>query len=217
MSDSVTYISQHSNLTIRIKGISGSQFVPVLKATIPDVAVEGLNFRAGLATAKKTIGTTDRAAINEATRLFTLAATKCPDTVILASGWSLGAAVLILAIQDLPKNIQDRIGGALFYGDLLYETNKTSIPNFPTTKTMRVCSPKDAVCRPGNELTISAGHMSYPLSPANYAEGVAWLSSKAAKSNVTAATPPAAFTPAPTASPPRPPPKPASPGHSHGG
>jgi cutinase len=195
------------------KGISGSQLLPVLKSAIPDIAVEGLNYRAGLATAKKTIGTTDRAAVAEATRLFNLAATKCPDTVILASGWSLGAAILILSIQDLPKNIQDRIGGALFYGDLLYKSNETAIPNFPTTKTMRVCSTKDSVCRPGDELTIGAGHMSYPLSQSNFVEGVTWLASKAAKSNVTAASPLASFAPSPSTSP-KPPP---SPGHSHGG
>jgi cutinase len=158
------------------------------------------------------IGSTDKTAIAEATRIFTLAATKCPDTVILASGWSLGAAILILAIQDLPKTIQDRIGGALFYGDLLYDKTHTTIPNFPTAKTMRVCTDNDAVCRPGDELTISAGHLSYPLS---FATGITWLSTKAAKSNGVAPAPKAPSAPPAPVTPKAAPPPP-SPGHSHG-
>jgi hypothetical protein len=199
-----------------LKGTSGSVFVPIFKAVVPDLAVEGLDYRAGIATAKKKVGTTDKAAITEATRLFTLAATKCPNTTILASGWSLGAAILIMSIQDLPKNIQDRFGGVLFYGDLLWEKNNTAIPNFPITKTMRVCSDLDTVCRPGEETTISAGHMSYPLSPSNFAEGVAWLAALSAKGNVSIPAAPAVPWPTTSAAP-KPSPRPASGGHSHGG
>lgn len=44
-------------------------------------------------------------------------ASKCPDSVIVAGGYSQGAAVNHRAIEELDPAVQDQIAGVILYGD----------------------------------------------------------------------------------------------------
>jgi cutinase len=55
--------------------------------------------------------------INEAVRLFNLANTKCPKTVIVAGGYSQGTACIHRSIPKLTAPVQQKIGKIGLAGD----------------------------------------------------------------------------------------------------
>lgn len=103
-------------------------------------------------------GTTS-AAYGEAQRLFNLASTKCPDTIIVAGGYSQGAAVMTAAVRRLSSSVQDKIAGVVLYGNTRNAQNNGKIPNFPPEKALTFCNLTDGVC--GGGLVVTAGHLTY--------------------------------------------------------
>ncbi|KZL82629.1 cutinase [Colletotrichum incanum] len=89
---------------------------------------------------------TSRAAINEAKRLFTLANTKCPNSAVVAGGYSQGTAVMASSISGLSSTIQNQIKGVVLFGYTKNLQNLGRIPNFPSSKTEVYCAATDAVC-----------------------------------------------------------------------
>lgn len=102
---------------------------------------------------------TDRDSIDEGKRLFTLANTKCPDSAVVAGGYSQGTAVVANAVSELDSAIQDQIKGVVLFGYTKNEQNDRSIPNFPTDKTEIYCRTTDAVCN--GSLFILPAHFLY--------------------------------------------------------
>ncbi|KAL9949200.1 hypothetical protein D7B24_008693 [Verticillium nonalfalfae] len=102
---------------------------------------------------------TDRASINEAKRLFTLANTKCPNTPIVTGGYSQGTAVVGNALSELSSAVQNQVKGAVLFGYTKNLQNLGRIPNFPTAKTEIYCAISDAVC--WGTLFILPAHFSY--------------------------------------------------------
>jgi cutinase len=90
---------------------------------------------------------------------LTSMATKCPDSIIVAGGYSQGAAVNHRAIEDLPAAVQDRIAGVVLYGDTQKQQDKEQIPNFPKDKVEIICQLGDAVCN--GVLTVLPAHLTY--------------------------------------------------------
>ncbi|OAK97970.1 cutinase-domain-containing protein [Phaeosphaeriaceae sp. SRC1lsM3a] len=86
-------------------------------------------------------------------------ASQCPDSVIVAGGYSQGAAVNHRAIEDLPTNVQDQIAGVVLYGDTQKRQDNDQIPNFPKEKVQIICQPGDAVCN--GVLTVLPPHLTY--------------------------------------------------------
>ncbi|ROT42906.1 cutinase [Sodiomyces alkalinus F11] len=102
---------------------------------------------------------TDRASIDEGKRLFTLANTKCPNSAVVAGGYSQGTAVIANAVSELGSAIQDQIKGVVLFGYTKNRQNNRMIPNFPTAKTEIYCRITDAVCN--GSLFILPAHFLY--------------------------------------------------------
>jgi cutinase len=101
-------------------------------------------------------------------------AAQCPDSVILAGGYSQGAAVSHRAIESLTATVQSQIAGVVLYGDTQNTQDRAQIPGFDKQKTKIFCAQGDLVCT--GSLVILAPHLSYG---ANADEGAAFLVQKA--------------------------------------
>ncbi|KAK3905157.1 cutinase [Staphylotrichum tortipilum] len=117
---------------------------------------------------------TSQSAIDEAKRLFTLAATKCPSAAIVAGGYSQGTAVMSNSISQLPANVQEKIKGVVLFGYTKNVQNGGKIPNFSSDKTKVYCNLSDAVCY--GTLFIAPAHFLYTAD--SMVSAPAWLKGK---------------------------------------
>ncbi|KAL2258428.1 hypothetical protein VTK26DRAFT_8267 [Humicola hyalothermophila] len=140
-----------------------------------DLWVQGVGepYSAGLAENFLPAGTS-RAAIDEAKRLFTMAHDKCPNSAIVAGGYSQGTAVMSNSISELPSAIQNQIKGVVLFGYTKNLQNGGRIPNFPQDKTEVYCNVSDAVC--WGTLFILPSHFLYTTESSVAAP--LWLRSK---------------------------------------
>ncbi|KAF2130033.1 carbohydrate esterase family 5 protein [Dothidotthia symphoricarpi CBS 119687] len=142
--------------------LAGPNVASRLEATYGDsgIWVQGVGgpYTAGIVENALPAGTS-AAAITEAQRLFTMAATKCPSSAIVAGGYSQGSAVMSNAIPALSAAIQNQIKGVVLFGYTKNQQNGGRIPNFPTEKTRVYCDPADLVCY--GTLIIGIGHFLY--------------------------------------------------------
>jgi len=142
---------------------------PLKKGLKNDIAIQGVKYSAGILT-NIGPGMADPKGVAEAQRLFTLAAKKCPKTVITGGGYSQGAAIMHRAIEKLPEDVKERIAAILLYGDTQYPVDGPKIKGFPPEKVKTICKPDDGVCK--GMITVSAGHLSYSKKAA---EGATWV------------------------------------------
>jgi cutinase len=146
--------------------IVGGKLVPELRKVFPSLAVEGVTYGAGVP-GNLTPGGGDPAGIAECTKDYNLAATKCPNTIIIGGGYSQGAAITHRTVEKLPKNVQDKIAGITLYGDTQNKQDGGKIKNFPPERVKVFCNgygelkgkSSDGVC--GGMLNVNGGHMSY--------------------------------------------------------
>ncbi|KAF2873283.1 cutinase precursor [Massariosphaeria phaeospora] len=137
-----------------------------------NVATEGIDYAALIGTNALPGGTDTRSkglmqdTLNEM-------ASKCPDSVIVAGGYSQGAAVSHRAIEALDATVQDQIAGVILYGDTQKLQDNNQIPNFPADKVMIICQPGDLVCL--GTLTVLPVHLTYGV---RADEGAAFLTEK---------------------------------------
>jgi len=134
------------------------------------VATEGIPYAASLGT-NAIPGGTDTRSKNLLKDTLNSMAQKCPDSVIVSSGYSQGAAVNHRAIEELDASVQDQIAGVVTYGDTQKLQDRDQIPNFPKEKVKIICQPGDAVCL--GTLSVLPAHLTYGTR-AN--EGVEFLS-----------------------------------------
>ncbi|KAK5955893.1 hypothetical protein OHC33_003535 [Knufia fluminis] len=122
------------------------------------VAVEGVDYAALLST-NALPGGADPAGIREMEGLLDDAARRCPDSIIVAGGYSQGAALTHRAVEDRSAAVKDQIAGVITYGDTQNLQDRGQIPNFPKEKVLIICNPGDLVC--SGTLTVLAPHLAY--------------------------------------------------------
>ncbi|KAI1080861.1 cutinase-domain-containing protein [Whalleya microplaca] len=79
-------------------------------------------------------------------QLLLSAAATCPDSKIVAAGYSQGAALTHRAIEGLGAEIRDKIAGVVTFGDTQTFQDGGRIRNYDTNRTLIICNAGDVVC-----------------------------------------------------------------------
>ncbi|PVI01787.1 carbohydrate esterase family 5 protein [Periconia macrospinosa] len=103
--------------------------------------------------------------------LVNQAATQCPSTKIVMSGYSQGAQVAQKAARDLSSTVAARVNAVLTFGDP--NRDDPDYGRIPLDKTLIICHDGDNICEGG--IVISAEHRNYEIDAWNAA---AWVSTK---------------------------------------
>jgi cutinase len=124
------------------------------------VATQGVNYAASLGT-NFLPGGADPNGVQNMAALFQQVYNQCPNSVIVAGGYSQGAAVTHEAISNsgLSSSVISKIVGVVLFGDTQYLQDGGRITNYPTQNTLIICAPGDLVC--DGTLVITAAHLSY--------------------------------------------------------
>lgn len=106
-------------------------------------------------------------------KMFNLAASKCPDTIIVGGGYSQGAAVMVASVRRLPEATKAKMAGVVLYGNTRNRQEHGKIPNFPEDKALTICNASDGVC--GGALLVTPGHLTYQT---KVPKAVSWLAER---------------------------------------
>jgi len=155
-----------------VGAIIGPGVFSSLKMKYPDIAIQGVEYGAGLMT-NVLPGGAEYAGINKAKELFNAAATACPKSMLVGGGYSQGAALMHRAIESLPQATKDRIAAVVLYGDTQNLQDGGKIKNFPKEKVKIFCNASDGVC--GGMLLVNLGHLSYT---SDYSKGADFIVQK---------------------------------------
>ncbi|KAI2608756.1 carbohydrate esterase family 5 protein [Hypoxylon fragiforme] len=79
-------------------------------------------------------------------QLLLSAAATCPNSKIVAAGYSQGAALTHRAIEGLSQATKDRIAGVVTFGDTQVWQDGGRIRNFDPGRTLIICNAGDLVC-----------------------------------------------------------------------
>ncbi|KAI8931309.1 hypothetical protein NX059_011651 [Plenodomus lindquistii] len=104
-------------------------------------------------------GGSSTAGFNEGVRLFNLAQQKCPNTAIVAGGYSQGAALIAGSVSRLSPTVRNQVKGVVLFGYTKNQQNRGAIPNYPSANLRVYCAFGDLVC--DGTLTITPAHLTY--------------------------------------------------------
>jgi len=146
-----------------------------LKRHFPSMTTYPVLYDASLAT-NVNVARTDERSMTKGVEAFEKAYRACPSGIIIAGGYSQGAAVMHNVVgAKLSAQIKGRIAGVALFGDTRNKQDSGHIPNFPPERSKVWCNPSDGVC--GGQLNVNAGHLSY--SNAQLSAAAEWLTGQA--------------------------------------
>ncbi|KAK2812220.1 hypothetical protein FQN50_001578 [Emmonsiellopsis sp. PD_5] len=122
------------------------------------VAVQGVDYRAGLETNFLPNGA-DPLGIRDMKEKLSETVSKCPETIIVAGGYSQGAALTHQAVEESDRAVVDRIAGIVTFGDTQKLQDRGKVPGYPPEKTKIICALGDMVCT--GTLVITPAHLTY--------------------------------------------------------
>ncbi|KAM0378507.1 hypothetical protein ACHAPY_006201 [Fusarium culmorum] len=102
---------------------------------------------------------TTTAAIREMVGHFNDANQKCPNAIIVAGGYSQGAALAAAAVTDVDAGIREKIAGTVLFGYTKNLQNRGKIPSYPEDRTKVFCNVGDLVCT--GTLIVAGPHLLY--------------------------------------------------------
>jgi cutinase len=95
--------------------------------------------------------------------------------VIVAGGYSQGAAVMHQSVSKLGAALKNKIAGVALFGDTMNKQDGGHIRNFPRDRSRVWCKAGDGVCK--GTLLVGASHLAYSAVEAQPA--ATWLAQKA--------------------------------------
>ena len=122
------------------------------------VAAQGVEYPADLLDNLKSGGCDPEDAKNMAA-LITQAATDCPESQLVVSGFSQGAAMVHRSVEQLSESVAARIAAGVTYGDTQNAQDDGRIPGLPANKTHIICHDGDLVCE--GTLIVTDAHDGY--------------------------------------------------------
>ena len=119
----------------------------LLKAALGDdaVAAQGVEYPADLFDNLRR-GGCDPADAKNMAALIAQAATECPESKLVVSGFSQGAALVHRSVEQLSQSVAARISAGVTYGDTQRKQDKGRIPGLAADKTLIICHDGDLVC-----------------------------------------------------------------------
>jgi len=91
--------------------------------------------------------------------LLSAATAACPASVVVAGGYSQGAALAHRAVQESTPAVRNRIAAVVTFGDTRALQDGGRIPGFPPDRTLIICNAGDAVC--AGTLWVAPIHLDY--------------------------------------------------------
>ncbi|KAJ5333426.1 Cutinase [Penicillium brevicompactum] len=98
----------------------------------------------------------DAAGSTEMARQIEAVKTKCPNTKLIASGYSQGCQIVHNAVSKLQASTGKWISSALLFGD---PKKGQALPNVPASKVYTACHAGDDICK--NGIIIGPPHLTY--------------------------------------------------------
>ncbi|KAI1077745.1 carbohydrate esterase family 5 protein [Whalleya microplaca] len=138
----------------------GPQTIDQLKAALGTdaVAAQGVDYPALLVDNLRD-GGCDPDDADDMRDLITQAATKCPSSKLVVSGYSQGAALVHRSVESASTSVKNQIAAAVTFGDTQKAQDDSQVPNFDTSKTLILCHDGDRVCE--GTLIITDAHGNY--------------------------------------------------------
>ncbi|KAI8949766.1 carbohydrate esterase family 5 protein [Xylaria longipes] len=138
----------------------GPQTIDQLKAKLGEitVAAQGLEYPASLLDNLRAEGCDPDDAENFAD-LITKAATDCPSSKLVISGYSQGAALVHAAAKQLTAAVAAKVAAAVTYGDTRKKQDGGVIPKIDASRGLILCHDGDLVCQ--GSLIITDAHHDY--------------------------------------------------------